>query len=73
MIKMGDEGLVNSSSAKIRLEDMIIEIQQTIKNISLAHNELWYTIFSSEDNSKDYCKFRNALDPIVKNIQIETY
>jgi hypothetical protein len=31
------------------------------------------TIFSSEGHTKDYCKFSDALDPVVKCIQIETY
>jgi hypothetical protein len=72
-IEMDDEGLANSSSAKKILEDKITEIQQTIKNISIACNEFCCTIVSSEGHTKDYCKFSDALDPGVKNIHIKTY
>jgi hypothetical protein len=72
-IEMDDEGSINKSSIEKRLEDKIIELKQTIKNISLAHNEIWCTIFSSEGHTKYYCKFSDALDRIVRHIQIKTY
>jgi hypothetical protein len=39
-IEMDDEGLVNSLSAEKILKDKITELQDTIKNISIARNEL---------------------------------
>jgi hypothetical protein len=72
-IEMDDEGTLSSTIAEKRLEDKLTELQQSIKNMSIACNELWCTIFSSEGHTKYYCKFSDALDPTVRCIQIETY
>jgi hypothetical protein len=63
---MDDEGTLSSKITEKRLEDKLIELQQSIKNMLIAHNELWCTIFSSEGHTKYYCKFSDALDPTVR-------
>jgi hypothetical protein len=73
MIEIDDEGTSTSSVIEKHLEEKLMEIQQSIKKISISHNELWCTICSNEGHTKYYCKFNDALDPAVRQIQIETF
>jgi hypothetical protein len=41
--------------------------------MAIRRNELWCTLCSNEGNTKDYCKFNDALDPRCPSYSNETF
>jgi hypothetical protein len=41
--------------------------------MSISQNKLWCTIFSSEGHTKYYCKFSDALDLAIQQIEIKIF
>jgi hypothetical protein len=65
---MDDEGISTSLFIEKRLEENLVELQKSTKNMPIYRNKLWCTICSSKGHTKDYCKFSDALDPAVHRI-----
>jgi hypothetical protein len=49
---MDDNGASTSSTIKKILQGKLVELQQSMKYMSISQNELWCTIFSSEGYTK---------------------